>query len=202
MNSIKPVDRGAVNAGRLSGRSDMREENGADADAGSPEEFVKNAAWTMALVMLIALALLILWFRPSAMHESQEQHWKQEFAEAERARENGDRYRALERYIHSARIAASIDDWRGQLAIACGLKKLGKAEGPSLYGFNVIVSAMESAERQKSAEGMMAVADAFASLGASYASFALAHIQDDWKTDASAVSRRTFDLAAVQAPGC
>jgi hypothetical protein len=203
MNSTKAVeDPGAVYGGRLKGESDMREQDGTDSNAGGPEAFVKNAVWTMVVVTLIALVLLILWLGPPARRETQEEHWKQEFAEAERARESGDRYRALDMYIHSARVAASIDDWRGQLAIACGLQKLGKTEGPSLHGFNVIVSAMGAAERQKSAEGMTAVADAFVSLGASYASFALAQIRDDWKTDPSVANRRTFDLAAVQAPGC
>jgi hypothetical protein len=153
-------------------RSDVADSRG--------ETFVKNAAWTMAVGTLIGVGLLMLWLGPPRMHSRPEEAWKAEFAEAEHARESGDRYRALEMYIHSARIAASADDWRAQLTIASGLEKLGKTEGPSLYGFNVIVSAMESAERQKSAEGMRAVADAFSSLGTSYASFALSRIQTDW----------------------
>ncbi|HEX2385390.1 MAG TPA: hypothetical protein VHL99_02435 [Candidatus Binatia bacterium] len=167
--------------------------------------FVKNAAWTMAVVTLSGVALLIAWLVVPMMRQPREEQWKQEFAGAERARESGDRYRALEMYIHSARMAASIDDWRGELAIACGLQKLGNTEGPSLYGFNVIVSAMGAAERQKSAEGMKAVADAFASLGDAYASFALSRIGGDWQNTEpdgqSVVKQRTF-ADGIKSPAC
>jgi hypothetical protein len=162
----------------------------------------------MAVLTLIGVGLLIVWLGLPTMHERRQDEWKQVFTEAERAREAGDRYRALEMYTHSARMASSVDDWRGQLAIACGLQKLGKTEGPSLYGFNVIVSAMDSAERQKSGEGMKAVADAFASLGASYAAFALSRIGDDWPSDLSdgpsVVKRRTLDGGEIppQPSGC
>jgi hypothetical protein len=207
MNYSKSMEsRQAVYPGATNNATEHR--RGAAARRGDPftqaggEMFMKRAAWAMVLLAIFAVVGLIVWLGAPMMRGSKDEQWKASFAEGERARESGDRYRALEMYMNSARIASSVDDWRGELKIACGLEKLGKTEGPSLYGFNVIVSAMESAERQKSAEGMTAVADAFASLGASYASFALARIQDDWKTDASAVSRRTFDLAAVQAPGC
>jgi hypothetical protein len=169
------------------------------------EMFVKNAAWTMAVVTLSGVALLIAWLVVPMMRQPREEQWKQEFAGAERARESGDRYRALEMYIHSARMAASIDDWRGELAIACGLQKLGNTEGPSLYGFNVIVSAMGAAERQKSAEGMKAVADAFVSLGDAYASFALSRIGGDWQNTEpdgqSVVKQRTF-ADGIKSPAC
>ena len=145
---------------------------------------MRKAAWTTAVPTLIVVGLLTAWLVPSMKSKPQEAQWKAAFAAAERARERGDRYRALEMYVNAARLASSVDDWRGQLTIACGLQKVGKTEGPSLYGFNVIVGAMGSAERQKSAEGMHAVADAFASLGASYASFALSRIRDDWQSDA------------------
>ena len=176
------------------------------AAAGGGENFVRTVASTTAIVTLIVVGLLIAWLAPSMLNRSREAQWRDAFADAERARDSGDRYRALEMYIRSARMASSTDDWRAQLTIACGLQKLGKTEGPSLYGFNVIVSAMDSAERQKSAEGMKAAADAFASLGASYADFALSRIREDWSSDPSGDSpvlkRRTFDEAGVQAPGC
>jgi hypothetical protein len=178
MNYTKPME------GRRVAYADNARETRSD-DAGRGETFVKNAAWTMAMLTVIGVGLLILWLGSPMMHGRRDEQWKAAFAEGERARESGDRYRALEMYIHSARMASSMDDWRGQLNAACGLQKLGKTEGPSLYGFNVIVSAMGSAERQKSAEGMKAVADAFASLGQSYASFALSRIEDDWPSSGS-----------------
>lgn len=151
-----------------------------DDDGSGGAAFVKNTASTMAVLALIAVGLLIVWIGTPMIRGSRDEQWKALFAEGERARESGDRYRALEMYMHSARIASSIDDWRGELKIACGLEKLGTTEGPSLNGFNVIASAMDSAERQKSAEGMKAVADAFTSLGATYASFALSRVREDW----------------------
>ena len=173
------------------------------AKAASGETFVKKVAWTTAVLTLIGVAWLIAWLVPP-MLRGREAAWKESFAAAEGAREGGDRYRALEMYIRSARIAESADDWRGELAIACGLQKLGKTEGPSLYGFNVLVAAMGSAERQKSTEGMRAVADAFTSLGTSYASFALSQVQDDWLESGAArvALADQRKSAAAQIGGC
>lgn len=199
MNYTKPMEGEHVSYARRAVRGDARTAES------SGENFVRKAAWTVAIVTLIVVGLLIAWLAPPMLNPRREAQWKDAFAAAERAREGGDRYRALEMYIHSARMASSIDDWRGELAIACGLQKLGKTEGPSLYGFNVIVSAMGSAERQKSAEGMKAVADAFASLGDAYASFALSRVRDNWPggepAGARVVKERTF-AAGAQAPGC
>ena len=167
------------------------------------EWFGKKTAWTLAVLTLGAVVLLIAWLVPPTMRDRPHEPWRESFAAADSARESGDRYRALEMYIHSARIASSTDDWRADLAIACGLQKLGKTEGPSLYGFNVLVSAMGAAERRKSAEGMQAVAAAFASLGDAYASFALSRVGDDWPGAESGgqpvVKPRTFTVAQ---PGC
>ena len=208
MNYPNPMQgRGTAYAGSAGAGVGRRNEQGSDAAVSGGEKFVKNTLWITAVITLIVVGLLALWFGPPKIGDRREEPWKESFAEAEHARERGDRYRALQMYVNAARLASSVDDWRGQLTVACGLQRLGKTEGPSLYGFNVIVGAMASAERRKSAEGMNAVADAFASLGASYASFARSQIGDDWAGEAAGgpqvVRRRTFpDGEPETAPGC
>ena len=159
-----------------------------------------------AMAALVGLGLLIVWLEPPKMNERREHVLRESLAEAGRARAKGDHYRALEAYTHAAQMASSIDDWRGLLEVACGLERLGNIEGPSVYGFNVIMTAMTAAERQKSAAGMRAVADAFASLGASFASFALSRVRDDWTDEGAGgpvvVRRRPSDDALVQPSGC
>jgi hypothetical protein len=208
MNYTNPMERrGTAYANSAGGGIGRRNEQGSGAAVSGGEDFVRNTLWITAVITLIALGLVALWLGPPRIVGPREEPWKDSFAAAEHARERGDRYRALEMYINAARLAGSVDDWRGQLTVACGLQKLGKTEGPSLYGFNVIVGAMGSAERRKSAEGMNAVADAFASLGASYASFARSQIRDDWAGEVAGgpqvVRRRTFaDGEPQAAPGC
>jgi hypothetical protein len=169
------------------------------------EMFMNRAARAMVLLPIFAVVGLIVWLGAPIIHGNRDEQWKALFADGERAREIGDRYRALEMYMHSARIASSVDDWRGELKIACGLQKLSKTEGPSLYGFNVIESAMESAARQKSAEGMHAVADAFTALGASFSSFALSRVRDDWPeggANGGIADRRRSGAARTPPAGC
>jgi hypothetical protein len=165
---------------------------------------VKNLVW--ALAALVALGSLIVWLGPPKLAERRRELLGESLAVAERARASGDLYRALDAYMHAEQMASSIDDWRGLLAVACGLEKDDGHELPSLYGFNVITKAMASAERQKSAEGMRAVAAAFASLGTAYAAFALSRIRDDWANDGQDSPplnvRSRIDSAAIPAPGC
>jgi hypothetical protein len=192
MNYSKPIRRTAAGyAGRM--RASYRSQG-----------TVKNLVWAMAA--LVALGVLIAWLGPPKLAERRRELLGESLVAAERARASGDLYRALDAYIHAEQMASSIDDWRGLLAVACGLEKVGGQEMPSLYGFNVITKAMASAERQKSAEGMRAVAGAFASLGASYASFALSRIGDGWANDGQGGPtldlRPSIDLAAVAARGC
>src|SRR5215813_5448049 len=76
-----------------------------DDDGSGGAAFVKNTASTMAVLALIAVGLLIVWIGTPMIRGSRDEQWKALFAEGERARESGDRYRALEMYMHSARIA-------------------------------------------------------------------------------------------------
>lgn len=145
---------------------------------------MKAVAWAMAALVGVGLAIVLL--GPPKINERRQELWKQSLDTAEKARAKGDHYGALDAYTYAAQMASSVDDWRGLLAVACGLQKLGGGEGPSIYGFQVIMTAMTAAERRRSTEGMQAVADAFASLGDSYASFALSRVRDDWPESGAA----------------
>lgn len=91
--------------------------------------------------------------------------WQDRLQEAEASRHSGDIYSARSLYAQTARMASWNDDWTGVLAAACGLKKLERPRDGYFITRTLLVRAMIAAENQKSAPGLSAVADAFASIG-------------------------------------
>jgi hypothetical protein len=77
-------------------------------------------------------------------------------------------------------MAASVDDWKGLLAVACGLQRLGDSLERPMNSHAILLRAMMAAQRKQSAEGLQAVAVAFKSTGEWFATLALSRIRENW----------------------
>jgi hypothetical protein len=125
------------------------------------------------------LALLAL----GSLREARElpsARWQDRLNEAEVAMRNGDIYSARSFYSQAARIASWTDDWTGILESACGLKKLERPRDNYFATRITLVRAMIAARNQRSAQGLNAVADAFAGVGEHHAAaLARSHIPTD-----------------------
>lgn len=118
--------------------------------------------------VLIAVSMLLLAAAPWACRDfdrREESDWKAVLALAQAAWQRGDRLEAQSVYLRAARIASWKDDWEGILAAACGMKRLEDVRGYHFNTRSILVLAMISAERSRSAAGLRAVADAFITIG-------------------------------------
>ena len=110
------------------------------------------------------LALLVL----GSLRESRElptARWQDRLQAAEAAMLHGDTYSARSLYLQTARIASWSNDWTGVLAAACGLKKIERPRDNYFATRTTLVRATIAAQNQRSALGLNAVANAFASIG-------------------------------------
>jgi hypothetical protein len=99
------------------------------------------------------------------MQEPSIARWQDRLHEAEDAMRGGDIYSARSLYAQAARIASWNDDWAGVLNAACGVKQLERPRDGYFVTRTLLVRAMIAAGNQRSAPGLAAVADAFASIG-------------------------------------
>jgi|SRR5919106_755489 hypothetical protein len=104
--------------------------------------------------------------------------WERAMGQAQASREKGDNFRALNSYLHASRIAASSDDWKRLLAVACGMEKVARLEDPTYHVRNVLKRAKLAAERKNSPEGLRTVTSAFRVLGQPSNPFELFRIQE------------------------
>ena len=107
--------------------------------------------------------------------------WRPVLTQADLSRKNGDLYQAKVFYSQAAWIASWREDWEGLVAVACGIKRLGRVEG--LFGttYSLLARAMLAAESKQSRAGMDTVAKAFTAMGEhNAASVALSRIQKGW----------------------
>src|SRR5687767_11905312 len=112
------------------------------------------------------LALLVL----GSLRESRElptARWQDRLQAAEAAMLHGDTSSARSLYSQTARIASWSNDWTGVLAAACGLKKIERPRDNYFATRTTLVRATIAAQNQRSALGLNAVANAFASIGRS-----------------------------------
>lgn len=130
------------------------------------------------MLALVFLASALWWRGPSKVSERPILLWKHSLKQAEISRKEGDLYRASSFYAHAAHMAASVDDWEGLLAAACGLQRLGEVPGPGMNSHAVLMRAMVAAERKQNTEGLETVATAFKATGEWFASLALSRIQE------------------------
>ena len=115
-----------------------------------------------------SLACLLALLALGSLREARElpsARWQDRLNEAEAAMRDGDIYAARSLYAQTARIASWTDDWTGILAAACGLKKLERPRDNYFATRTTLVRAMIAAQNQRSAQGLHAVADAFAGIG-------------------------------------
>jgi hypothetical protein len=120
---------------------------------------------TFASVPLAGLLALLVLVSLQEARERPIARWQDHLHEAEAAMRAGDLYSARSLYAQTARIASWSDDWIGVLAAACGLKRLEKQRNDYFATRTALVRAMIAAERQRSAAGLNAVANAFAGIG-------------------------------------
>jgi hypothetical protein len=134
------------------------------------------------LISLLVLLGLVLWRgEPTRITEEPIPRWKHSLKQAEILRHQGDLDGASDFYARAAQMAASVDDWKGLLAVACGLQRLGDSLERPMNSHAILLRAMMAAQRKQSAEGLQAVAVAFKSSGEWFASLALSRIQATWR---------------------
>jgi hypothetical protein len=133
------------------------------------------------LALVLVFLWLFLWWRaPSKVNEQPVPIWKHSLEQAEILQKEGDFYGASGFYAHAARLAASVDDWEGLLAVACGLQKIGDPLESPMNSHAILIHAMLAAQRTQSTEGLQAVAMAFKLTGEWFASIALSGIRKNW----------------------
>jgi len=125
---------------------------------------LRRGAGYAGFVFACLLALLVLGSLPASRQQSTTR-WQDTLNEADAALRNGETYTARNLYSQTARIASWSDDWTGVIAAACGLKTLESKRDAYFATRAVLVRAMIAAENQRSALGLNAVANAFASIG-------------------------------------
>ena len=136
----------------------------------------------LAACVSVALLWVILakWDSLNFVSQGRQNSWRHEVGEARLWGQKGDLYRASLHYARAAGSAAAENDWEGLLSVACELQGLGHLQGSGFDAYTLLVRAMLAAEQKQSPEGLRAVADAFRTVGESYASLALSRIRDDW----------------------
>ena len=125
---------------------------------------LRRAAGFAGVALAYFLALPVLGSLPESGQQSAAR-WQDTLSEADTALRNSDIYTARSLYSRTARIASWSDDWIGIVAAACGLKKLEKPRDDYYATRTMLVRAMIAAEKERSALGLNAVANAFTSIG-------------------------------------
>ena len=145
----------------------------------------RQPMWWRATAYMAAtvpfLLLVAFWWMRLDVQERELPDWKPVLTQAELYRKKGDLYQANSLYSHTARIASWRNDWEGLLAAACGVKKLGGADGYFGTTYTLVVRAMLAAETRQSRTGIYAVAKAFTAIGEQRsASLTLSRVQKGW----------------------
>ncbi|HWO40499.1 MAG TPA: hypothetical protein VNO43_01710, partial [Candidatus Eisenbacteria bacterium] len=136
-----------------------------------------------AIGLPIVFLLASVWLNPKWEEPAD---WKLVFARAEAARREGNLYEARWLYSQAGRVAFWYRDWQGTLAAACGMKKVDNARDGFFATRTLVVQAMIAAEIRESRAGLMAVAQAFRSLGEDKAAaMTLARVKPGWPADAA-----------------
>lgn len=133
----------------------------------------------LVMLALVFLGPVLIWrTEPSRDTERAIIAWKRALEQAEISSKRGDLHGALNSYEYAARLTASVDDWRGLLAVACGLQKMGDSLEPAMNSHTVLTRAMLAAQRKQSTDGLETVATAFKATGEWFASLALSRIRE------------------------
>jgi hypothetical protein len=99
------------------------------------------------LILLLVLVALFLWRKePTKVREEPLPLWKHSLEQAEILRDNGDFDEAANFYARGAQMAASVNDWEGLLAVACGLQRLGDSLKPPMNSHAILLRAMMAAQ--------------------------------------------------------
>jgi hypothetical protein len=139
------------------------------------------APWTPILFIVLLLSLSLLWREMPTERKANVPPWNVDFRLAESWRQKRDPHRATFFYSQAFRIAAFADDWRGLIAVACGLQKLGRVKGGLVTAEAVLLRALQAAEQKRSRQAVRCAAEGLMSLGnVETASRALSRITDDW----------------------
>jgi hypothetical protein len=147
----------------------------------------------IAAIAPFLLMVALVWIRPD-LTRPEIPDWRPILALADASWEKGDLYDARHLYLQVERIASWQQDWEGLVAAACGIKRLGGAEGPYSKTFAILVRAMMAAESKRSRAGITAVARALSKIGEYKAATMVAsRIRPDWPQE----TRDSANLVAV-----
>ncbi len=144
--------------------------------------------WWRALGYLAAVLPLLVfaglaWLWPD-FNRPPTPDWKSVLARAEASAESGDFYRARHLYVQVDMIAGWRREWRGLVAAACGINRLGGAPGPYSQISQILLRALITARRTQSRQGIETVAKAFAVIGEPKAAeMALAQVRSEWPAE-------------------
>jgi hypothetical protein len=156
--------------------------------ASRPNQSRRATRWRMigyvAAIAPFLLMVALAWIRPD-LTQLEIPDWRAVLALADASREKGDLYDARHLYLQVDRIASWQQDWEGLVAAACGIKRLGGAEGPYSKTFAILVRALMVAESKGSRTGISAIARAFSTIGEhKAAAMVYSRIRPDWPQEA------------------